>query len=106
MMSILISNIFLFCCSATDVLAFTPGSYLGHCGRVEGNSVHSGFTSHPLVSDSDDTRAFTLTHPSQEDFRVLITNGRLYSSFMHLLKKPSFFFGDVLASDDDLLASE
>src|SRR2546430_15029131 len=35
----------------------------------------------------------------------LITDGRLYSSFMRPLKKPSFFFGDALASDE-LLAAE
>src|SRR4051812_45389926 len=106
MMSILISNIFLFCYSAANVHAFTLGSYLGHCDRVDGNSVHSSFTSHSLVSDNDDTRAFTLTRPSQEDFRVFITDGGLYSSFMRPLKKPSLFFGNALASDDELLAAE
>src|SRR3954465_5806505 len=103
MMSIFISNIFLFCCSATNVHAFTLGSYLDHCSGVDGNSMHSGFTSHPLVSDNDDTRAFTLTYPSQEDFRALMTDGGLHSSFMRPLKKPSFFYGDALASDDELL---
>src|SRR3954462_9885781 len=92
MMSILISDIFLFRCFAANIHVFTPGSYLGHRGGVDENSMHSGFASHSLVSDRDDTRAFTLTRPSQKDFRVLMTDGELHSSFMHPLKKPSFFF--------------
>src|SRR3954467_7337533 len=60
----------------------------------------------PLVLDNDDSRAFLLARPSPEDFRALITDGGLHSSFMHPLTKPSYFFGDSLASDDELLAIE
>src|SRR4051812_8355526 len=68
--------------------------------------MHPGSTSHPLVSDNDDSRAFLLTHPSPEDFRALITDSGLLSSFMRPLRKPSFFFGDSLTPDDELLAVE
>src|SRR4051812_46710750 len=68
--------------------------------------MHPGSTSHPLVSDNDDSRAFLLTRPSPEDFRALITDNGLQSSFMRPLRKPSFFFGDSLAPDDELLAVE
>src|SRR4051812_11369959 len=57
----------------------------------------------PLFSDNDDSRAFLLARPSPEDFRVLITDSGLLSSFMRLLRKPSFFFGDSLTPDDELL---
>src|SRR4051812_44084006 len=106
MMSNLISNILLFCFFTTSVHAFTPGSLLGHCGGADENYVHPSFTFHPLVSDNADTRAFTLTRPSQENFQVLMTDGGLHSSFICPLKKPSFFFDDALASDDELLAAE
>src|SRR4051812_21930114 len=99
----LLCNIFLPCCFAANVHAFTSGSYLGHRGGVDGSSAYSSFASYPLTSDGDDTRAEILTRPSQENFRTLITDGGLYSPFMRSLKKPSFFFSDALASDDELL---
>src|SRR5436190_9191318 len=104
--SILTSNIFLFCCFAANIHAFTPGSLFGHCNRDDGNYAHPRSTSHPIVSDNDDSRAFLLTRPSPEDFRALITDGGLLSSFMRPLRKPSFFFGDSLTPDDELLAAE
>src|SRR3954471_14244945 len=91
---ILTSDIFLFCCFAANVHAFTPGSLFGHCSGANGNYVHPNSTSHPLVSDNDDSRAFLLTCPSPEDFRALMTDGGLHSSFKRSLRKPSFFFGD------------
>src|SRR5437588_7811164 len=106
-MLILTSNIFfLSCFFAASILAFTPGSLFGHCSGADGNYVHLRFTSHPLVSDNDDSRAFLLARPSPEDFRALITDGGLLSSFMRPLRKPSFFFGDSLTPDDELLAVE
>src|SRR3954469_3122484 len=101
---ILTSNIFLFCCFAANLHAFTPGSLFGHCNRDDGNYAHPSSTSHPLVSDNDDSRAFLLAHPSPEDFRALITDDGLLSSFMRSLRKPSFFFGDSLTPNDELLA--
>src|SRR3954470_7258955 len=101
---ILASNIFLFCCSAANIHAFTPRSIFGHCVRDDGNYAHPSSTSHPLVSDNDDSRALFLTRPSPEDFRALITDSGLLSSFMRPLRKPSFFFGDSLTPDDELLA--
>src|SRR3954469_8273770 len=104
-MLILTSNIFLLLyCFAASIHAFTPGSLFGHCSGADGSYVHPSSTSHPLVSDNDDSRAFLLTHPSSEDFRALITDVGLHSSFMCPLRKPSFFFGDTLAPDDELLA--
>src|SRR3954471_5239878 len=100
---ILTSNIFLFCCFAANTHAFIPGSPFGHCVRDDGNYVHPSSTSHPLISDNDDSRAFLLTRPSPEDFRALITDSGLQSSFMRPLRKPSFFFGDSLAPGDELL---
>src|SRR3954464_6765567 len=103
---ILSSNTFLFCCFAANIHAFTPRSLFGRCVRDDGNYAHPSSTSHPLVSDNDDYRAFLLACPSSEDFRVLITDSGLTSSFMRLLRKPSFFFGDSLTPDDELLAIE
>src|SRR4051812_31443528 len=102
----LASNIFLFCCFAANIHAFTPGSLFGQCNRDDGNYAHPSSTSHPLVSDHDDYRTFLLTRPSSEDFRALITDSRLLSSFMRPLRKPSFFFDDSLTPDDELLAAE
>ena len=103
---ILTSNIFLFCCFAAHTHAFTAGSLFGHCVRDDGNYAHPSSTSRPLVSDNDDSRAFLLARPSPEDFRVLITDSGLLSSFMRSLRKPSFFFGVSLTPDDELLAVE
>src|SRR4051812_13326022 len=100
---ILASNIFLFCCLAANIHAFTPGSLLGRCVRDDGNYAHPSSTSHPLVLDNDDSRAYLLACPSSEDFRALMTDSRLMSSFMRPLRKPSFFFGDSLPPDDELL---
>src|SRR3954462_15471230 len=100
---ILASNIFLFCCSAANIHAFTPGSLFGRWVKDDGNYAHPSSTSHPLVSDNDDSRAYLLACPSSEDFRVLMTNSGLTSSFMRPLRKPSFFFGDSLTPDDELL---
>src|SRR4051812_47206675 len=104
-MLILTSNIFFLSCRfATSIHAFAPGSLFGHCSGADKNYVHPSSTSHPLVSDNDDSRAFLLTLLSPEDFRALITDGGLHSSPMRPLRKPSFFFGDTLAPDDELLA--
>src|SRR3954464_14398090 len=103
---ILPSNIFLFCCFAANIHAFTRGSLFGHCVRDDGNYAHPSSTSYPLVSDNDDSKAFVLARPSSEDFRALMTNSGLTSSFMRPLRKPSFFFGDSLTPDDELLAGE
>src|SRR5438270_8612014 len=106
-MLILTSSIFfLFCCCAASVDGFTAGSLFGHCNRDDGNYVHPSSTSHPLVSDNDDSRAFLFARSSPEDFRALITDSGLMSSFMRPLRKPSFFFGDSLTRDDELLAAE
>ena len=103
---ILASNIFLFCCFAANIHAFTPGSLFGRCVRDDGNYAHPSSTSHPLVSDNDDSRAYLLACPSSEDFRALMIDGGLTSSFMRPLRKSSFFFGDLLTPDDGLLAVE
>ena len=103
---ILASNIFLFSCSAANIHAFTSRSLFGHCIRDDGNYAHPSSTSHPLVSDNDDSRVYLLACPSSEDFRALITDSGLLSSFMRSLRKPSFFFGDSLAPDNELLAAE
>src|SRR4051812_21487544 len=103
---ILTSNIFSFCCFAANIYAFTPGSLFSHCVRDDGNYAHPSSTSHPLVSDNDDSRAFLLACPSSRDFWALITDIGLMSSFMRPLGKPSFFFGDSLTPDDVLLAAE
>src|SRR4051812_11714653 len=103
---ILASNIFLFCCFAANIHAFTPGSLFSRCVRNDGNYAHPSSTSHPLVSNNDDSRAFLLACLSSEDFRALITDSGLTSSFMRPLRKPSFFFGDSLTPDDELLAVE
>ena len=105
-MLILTSNIFLFCRFAANTHAFTAGSLFGHCVRDDGNYAHPSSTSHPLVSDNDDYRAFLLTRPSPEDFRALMTDGGLQSSFMRPLRKSCFFFGDSLTPDDELLAAD
>src|SRR2546430_1266762 len=76
---ILASNIFLFCCFATNIHAFTLGSLFGRCVRDDGNYAHPSSTSHPLVSDNDDSRAYLLSCPSPEDFRVLMTDSGLMS---------------------------
>src|SRR3954470_20747362 len=102
----LTSNIFLFCYFAANTHAFTAGSLFGHCIRDDGNYAHPSSTSHPLVSDNDNSRAFLLACPSSEDFRALITDSGLTSSFMRPVRKPSFFFGDSLTPDDKLLAAE
>ena len=102
-MLILASNIFLFCCFTANIRAFTPGSLFGRCNRDNGNYAHPSSTSQPLVSDNDDSRVFLLARPSPEDFPALITSGGLLSSFMRPLRKPSFFFGDSLTPDDELL---
>src|SRR5436190_13783235 len=104
--SILTSNIFLFCYFAANILAFTPGSLFGHCNRDDGNYAYPSSTAHPLVSDHDDSRAFLLARLSPKDFRALITDSGLLSSFMRPLRKPSFLFGDSLTPDDELLAVE
>src|SRR3954465_9277333 len=103
---ILASNIFLFCCFTANFHAFTRGSLFGRCVRDDGNHAHPSSTSHPLVSDNDDSRAFLLACPSSEDFRALMTNSGLMSSLMRPLRKPSFFFDDSLTPDDELLTIE
>src|SRR4051812_3747503 len=100
---ILASNIFLFCCFAANIHEFTPGSLFGRCVRDDGNYAHPSSTSRPLVSDNDDSKAFLLACPSSKDFWALMTNSGLTSSFMRPLRKPSFFFGDSLTPDDELL---
>src|SRR3954463_12797936 len=101
-MLVLTSNIFfLFCYFAANIHAFTPRSLFGHCSGDDGNYVHPSSTSHPLVLDNDDYRAFLLTRPSLEDFRAMMTDGGLCSSFIRPLRKPSFFFDDSLTPDDE-----
>src|SRR3954467_10970735 len=100
---ILVSNIFLFRCFAANIHVFTPGSLFGRCVSADGNYAHPSSTSHPLVSDNDDSRAYLLACPSSEDFRALMTNSGLMSSLMRPLKKPSFFFDDSSTPGDELL---
>src|SRR4051812_43009241 len=97
-MSTFISSIFLSCFFVANVHAFSLESYLGHHSRVDENSVHSRFAFHPLTSDNDGTRAEILTRPSQEDLRVLITDGGLHSLFLRPLKKPSLMLWHPMMS--------
>src|SRR3954462_854257 len=77
---ILASNIFLFHCFVANIHAFTTGSLFSCCVRDDGNYAHPSSTSHPLVSDNDDSEALLLACPSSEDFWALITDSRLTSS--------------------------
>src|SRR4051812_41461944 len=101
-LTLCLTSFLLFCCAA-NIHAFTWGSHLGYCSGANGSFVHPGLVSHLLTSDSDDTRAKILTRPSQRDFRILITDGELYSSFGRHLRKPSFLFDDALVLDNKLL---
>ena len=97
------------CCPLCNAISSNPLSKKCHFGHVGGADPNQTFMLQriaPVFALKSKERWDRFSNPSMLTFREIMTNWLFESNTRVVLKKPDFFFGDVITKEDRVLHDE